>query len=291
MDLLLLLQEIRQPWLSVLLKYLVIAFNDGGVILALTWLYWCYDKRLARTVALSFIGSASTIQFLKIIIRIPRPWVLDPRIIPDPLAAAGATGFSCPSGHSQTASAVGYSFGLQLRRWRWAFFMMPFVVMFSRLYFGVHTLTDVLLGWAIGLALSAACFLCRGRQADLWLEAVMLVIALAGSIYAYYSLGSGLSFADINDTIRSCGLGIGYLAGSIFEQSQIGFIPQPGLKKGGLAFLGGIIPAGALYLAARPWLTENFWLTWITYLMIGLWISGLYPWILSRKEKKRPVQD
>ncbi|HKE99773.1 MAG TPA: phosphatase PAP2 family protein [Actinomycetes bacterium] len=79
-----------------------------------------------------------------------------------PLAAmaAHADGLAFPSGHATQAMAV---FGMltvlvALGRWPWrgkvAFgagaLLIVLVVGFSRLYLGVHWLTDVLAGWALG---------------------------------------------------------------------------------------------------------------------------------------------
>ena len=121
-------------------------------------LFWCVDKRHGYYImSVGFIGTITT-QFMKLWYRIPRPWVRDPDFKPLGQAVEGAGGYSFPSGHSQ--SSVGNFASLAIvarRKWlRWVCIAIAVLVPFSRMYVGVHTPEDVLVGSAIGLALAFA---------------------------------------------------------------------------------------------------------------------------------------
>jgi undecaprenyl-diphosphatase len=94
-------------------------------------------------------------QFLKLWFRIPRPWVKDPEFTIVESARAEATGYSFPSGHTQ--SSVGM-FGA-VARWnknavlRTVAIILCVLVPVSRLYLGVHTPLDVLVSTVIALLL------------------------------------------------------------------------------------------------------------------------------------------
>lgn len=66
----------------------------------LCFFYWCYDKKFARRIGLTYFSSGLVVQNLKIIFRIPRPWILDPDFHPVQSAIPHATGYSFPSGHT-----------------------------------------------------------------------------------------------------------------------------------------------------------------------------------------------
>ena len=93
-------------------------------------------------------------QFLKLICRVPRPWVRDPNFTIVESARAEATGYSFPSGHTQ--NAVGLFGGMARwggRRWvRLGLTALALVIAFSRMYLGVHTPADV----GVSLVLAAA---------------------------------------------------------------------------------------------------------------------------------------
>lgn len=118
-------------------------------------LLWCVDKK--RGYFVLFVGLVGILanQTLKLLFRIPRPWVLDPGFYPVQGAKVAATGYSFPSGHTQ--SAVG-AFGAiaatdNNRAVRIGAVALAVLVAFSRMYLGVHTPQDVLTSIVIATGL------------------------------------------------------------------------------------------------------------------------------------------
>jgi undecaprenyl-diphosphatase len=94
-------------------------------------------------------------QILKLTFRVPRPWVLDPEFTIVEQAREAASGFSFPSGHS--TSAVGTFGAIGYASWnpavKWICYGICVLVPLSRLYLGVHTPLDVLVGAGVSLLL------------------------------------------------------------------------------------------------------------------------------------------
>jgi undecaprenyl-diphosphatase len=94
-------------------------------------------------------------QFLKILCRVPRPWVKDPNFTIVESAREAATGYSFPSGHTQTA--VGLFGGVaRTTKQRWvciSMIVLAALVALSRMYLGVHTPADVLVSLGIAVVL------------------------------------------------------------------------------------------------------------------------------------------
>ena len=148
-----LLEKIRVPGLNELMLSVTELGGELPFLVIAMIIFWCVDKRRGYYVlAVGFLGTITN-QFLKLCFRVPRPWVLDPEFTVLEQAREGATGYSFPSGHSQTA--VG-TFGALARsektKWFRILSLVPAVLVpFSRMYVGVHTPADVLAGAAISV--------------------------------------------------------------------------------------------------------------------------------------------
>ncbi len=88
--------------------------------------------------------------FLKPLIARVRPNEIMGAIIVGP----GSDGFSFPSGHSTIAWALATVLAHKEPKWKTFFFILAFLISFSRIYIGKHFPLDVifgaLLGWGIG---------------------------------------------------------------------------------------------------------------------------------------------
>ncbi len=155
MELLYFLEKLRLPVLNELMLLITMLGEETAFLVIALVVFWCVDKRRGYfLMAVGFIGTIAN-QFLKLLCRVPRPWVLNRNFTILEQAREAAAGYSFPSGH--TTMAVG-TFGAlavtEKRRWlKWIFIALAALVAFSRMYVGVHTPMDVLAGTLTALLL------------------------------------------------------------------------------------------------------------------------------------------
>lgn len=188
MDILYALEGIRTPLLDGILLALTELGGETAFLVVALVLFWCADKRQGYyLMAVGFLGTLAN-QFLKLACQVPRPWVRDPNFTIVEAAREGASGYSFPSGHSQTS--VG-TFGVIARcaknKWvRVAAIAVCVIVPFSRMYLGVHYPSDVLVGSGMALLfillLHPVCFKDDGKYIPA-LFCVMIVLAIAFVAY------------------------------------------------------------------------------------------------------------
>ena len=145
MEILKFLEGIRNPVLDTFFSLITHLGEETIFIVVGLIFYWCINKK--QGYFLFFVGLFGTVvnQFLKLWFRIPRPWVKDPEFTIVKSARAEATGYSFPSGHTQ--SSVGLFGGIAATRKekviKAIMLVLCLLVPFSRLYLGVHTPLDV----------------------------------------------------------------------------------------------------------------------------------------------------
>ena len=173
-------------------------------------MFWCIDKW--EGYYLLSVGLSGTVvnQFLKLWFRIPRPWVRDPHFTIVESARAEATGYSFPSGHTQSSVGI---FG-SLARWnrqRWLrvlCILLCVLVPLSRMYLGVHTPADVSVSVLVALVLIFGLYPLIRRSMDDPKTARLLLAGmtvLAAANLAFVSLYPFPADADISNLEHGIG--------------------------------------------------------------------------------------
>jgi undecaprenyl-diphosphatase len=149
------LRDIANPVLDFIFAIVTYLGDETAFLVVAIFVFWCVNKQKGYyLLSVGFVGTVIN-QFLKILFRIPRPWVKDPNFTIVESAREAASGYSFPSGHTQTS--VGLFGGLALkfknRAIRIASIALCVLVPLSRMYLGVHTPADVGVSIVIALVL------------------------------------------------------------------------------------------------------------------------------------------
>ncbi len=155
MEFLNVLEGLRTPVMDTLMSLITQLGDELFFMVVAITMFWCIDKcRGYYLLSIGFLGTVLN-QFLKLVFRVPRPWVIDPDFTIVESAREAATGYSFPSGHTQ--NAVG-TFGGVARssKKRWVQIVCVIILLlvsFSRMYLGVHTPKDVGVSFVIAVVL------------------------------------------------------------------------------------------------------------------------------------------
>ena len=155
MDFLRFLEGLRTPFLDEVFSLITHLGEETVFILVGLLFFWCLNKKQGYyLLSIGFIGTVIN-QFLKLLFRVPRPWVKDERFTIVESAREEATGYSFPSGHTQISVSTfgGIARGTKQRIVRILCIAACVLVPLSRMYLGVHTPADILVSVAIALVL------------------------------------------------------------------------------------------------------------------------------------------
>lgn len=182
------LEKLRMPGLNEFMLAVTTLGEETAFLMIALIVFWCVDKKTGYYVmAVGFMGTIIN-QILKLACRIPRPWVLDPEFTILEQAREAATGYSFPSGHTQNAVGTfgAIAVSTKNRKLCWTCIVAAVLVGISRMYVGVHTPADVLVGAACALVLIIALkkpVLRGGVKQMKAVIAVMLVMAVVFLLY------------------------------------------------------------------------------------------------------------
>lgn len=214
MDFLYFLEGIRNPVLDTFFS-LITHFGSETLFLAIAIIiFWCVSK--SKGYFLMTVGFFGTLlnQFLKLLCRIPRPWVKDPEFTIVEAAREEATGYSFPSGHTQNAVSV---LGCPARSFKNTALRVVCIVLIlltglSRMYLGVHTPLDVGVSLIIGTVLVFAFYplFKKSEEKPIYMYAVLGVLALCSFLYVLFVELNAWP-ADIDPHNLESGIKNGYL--------------------------------------------------------------------------------
>ncbi|MEE1043766.1 MAG: phosphatase PAP2 family protein [Clostridia bacterium] len=286
MELLLWFQGISNDALDIIFKILTLIGEQYFVMVIFCYLAWCGDKIFAHKTGFAFCMGLGINQVLKLIFCVQRPWVLDSRITASPYAIESATGYSFPSGHTQSGVTV---FGCLAKRFGGVAFKIACVlcalgVGVSRLYFRVHTPWDVAVSFVIGILVIFATekvydFCVKHDLATL---VAGFVISLLMVVYAVTKSYPEYHIAEYAyDCIKIAGAVGGFITGWCIERRYIKYKSFGGTVFNVVKTLVGIILLLVIKIATKT-LPETYAMMYIENFILIFWCVALYPFILTK---------
>lgn len=199
--------------------------EETVLIVILGFIYWCYNKELAKSIAVSIVVCIVWNPLIKNIALRRRPYMdfqsikcLTPVNSDGDIYDIAVQGYSFPSGHSCNAGTVYWSLasneGTGLKKiLRVVAIIIPITVGFSRVALGVHYPTDVLGGWIMGLLIVFIIPRLQKAIRTRWkLHLGILLLSIPGVFYC-----------KTNDYFTALGVMIGVFLTIPFEEKYVHF--------------------------------------------------------------------
>ena len=220
MEFLYLLEGIRNSFLDAFFSFITLCGDETVFMAVCMVIFWCVDKWQGYYLLLT--GFAGTVfnQVLKMTFKIPRPWVKDPSFTIVESAREAATGYSFPSGHTQ--SSVGLFGGLARANRNKAIRIIGIIfcilVPFSRLYLGVHTPLDVGVSLIIALLLIFVGYplFKKAKESPKVMYGILITMtALVFGALLYFVFGNHEANENLHSAIKNASTLLGCILGLI----------------------------------------------------------------------------
>ncbi len=216
------LQNSSGSFISVLGKIFSFMGGEHGLLLVSLIVLFCWKKESGKKLALVVLAVNVWAPMIKAVVMRLRPYMDYPdrvkalELVESDTEAMdiAAQGYSFPSTHSASAASLYLSLAGEVKkRWMWIVAVaITLMVGISRVAVGMHYPTDVMAGWAVGLAGIAILSFLNKLENEYIRYLILLLFALPGVFYV-----------RTQDYFTSLGLLIGLIIEIPFEQKFVKF--------------------------------------------------------------------
>jgi membrane-associated phospholipid phosphatase len=268
------IQAMRNPLLDNVFTSITVLGEEYFAIGVLCLILWCVNKKSGYAIGFAYLTSWIVNFSLKQIFQVPRPFALDKDIIP--IRPETATGFSFPSGHTQSISSLSTAVAAVYRRkWIYAAAILLVILMAaSRMYLGVHTLLDVAVGAIAGIAWVFAANAVFNYSERTNRKALLLVM--------FIPMVLGMVFIQDNDYYKIAGTFTSFTAGYLLDSRYIHYEANSLPWQQVIKFILGMAVLIAIKTIAKEVLGVSLVSDYIRYLLIGFWITVIAPLLFKK---------
>ncbi len=249
-------------------------------------LYWRGQENRGFFMMNLVVFASAAAGALKYAFARPRPSPTDFKV----MAGDGYDTHGFPSGHATIiAAGFTYCYGAIEKYWKAIFVIIVVLVLYSRMYLGMHYLTDVLAGLALGIVIGKLNIIAKNKlfhrnfKPSKLEDELVLVVLIAIAVLAVMFLKS----------FPMAGMFIGFYAG-FFLFKEMGASQSILLRKFlaakyavGFALLAGIgvIGEGIVSIGFILTVPQAF----LLYAFGGFWISWLWPMLFEKGFKAKTI--
>jgi membrane-associated phospholipid phosphatase len=264
------IQQLRTPFFDWFF-YIITEFGDQTVLIVLlAIIYWTMSKKYAHRFLMAFLLSALVNISLKELFMRPRPFELG--IEPPKLPLIGEIkthGYAFPSGHANTAGAMGYVGIETSKRYhlKWLFYisvLMMFLIPISRVYLAQHYISDIVVGLALGFMITFVImtYFTNDKNQEHLITLFAAVFVLIALIFVRHP-----------DFVIAAGGFIGFAFGYTIEKKYVKLNVNQTLRNQVFKVIIGIVVILLFKEGLKLIFPDTLFFDFVRYFVIGVWVT------------------
>lgn len=268
-------------------------FLQGAECTALTWLmklisdiitpvplciiaviiFWSVNKRSGIILAMTVIFNVTINSALKLFFKVERPF----NVRSDIKRLDTTEGYSFPSGHSSQAAGISYRAVREKRNKTAVLLGILFtaLMMTSRMYLGMHSVVDVIVGAIFGVAFAFFTEWLYKKAEDTGKFWLLYALAVISAVFAFI-------YGFDEELVTMTAIAAGAVTGFIIEERFIDYrVPKEPIKKI-LASAIGLAVILAVLAFFKLFNTESMTVEFIRYTLFGFSITATAPYLINK---------
>lgn len=250
---------------------------DGESIVAFICLLYWFNKEVGTLVILSFFASGYLVQWIKVLSQIERPFIRNNEIKANTEALKTATGYSFPSGHTQTSVSI---FGTLIFYYK-IYIALPFVILIpiSRVVLRVHNTLDVI----ASIIISLVCIKYVSKYDNLYLSYLFIFLSIIFLIYLIIKyLNKKIPKNETYDALKMLGGGLGFFVSVVIDTKYLQ-ISNINIS-GNIAVIATcMLSIAVVYTGLNKTIFKNaFYLKVLEYFLLSITIFIICPYLIMK---------
>lgn len=250
-------------------------------------LYWCVSYQTAFKFSLFYVCSVAVNTVIKTFVKRPRPWMASSEVA----NKLPASGFSFPSGHSQSVSSITTFLTYNVYKSKASngvkisavvvSVVLCIIVALSRLYLGQHYLTDVITGLCLGTLVMLALLIISSKFGDKFskikpeyvLITVSVILLILITVTSYVDMS--LSVGTLEKLHKYAGLSAGGTIGFVICNNRVPNIATSLNQRIIKLVIGYVIIFGMYFLLKL--IPQTNLVVFLTMLVLSFIATCVYP--------------